>query len=134
VELGTDHAFVVHGAGQLDEISIAGPTIVAEVRAGSVQKFHVAPEDFGKKPAPLAAIQGGNPTENAALLRDLLGGVLESEADRVRRDIVAINASAALVAAGVAGNFREGAELAEQALGDGKAKDKLEALRRYGEA
>jgi len=134
VELGTEHAFVVHGAGKLDEISLAGPTIVAEVRAGSVRKFHVMPEDFGKRPASLAAIQGGSPAENAALIRDLLGGVFENEADRVRRDIVVINASAALVAAGVAGDFLEGAALAEQALRDGTAKAKLEALRRYGEA
>jgi anthranilate phosphoribosyltransferase len=133
VELGTEHAFVVHGAAKLDEISLAGPTIVAEVRAGSVRKFDVPPEDFGKKPALLQAIQGGNLAENAALIRDLLDGVVKTEADRVRRDVVVINASAALVAAGVAGNFREGAELAEKALREGSAALRLEALRQYGE-
>jgi anthranilate phosphoribosyltransferase len=132
-ELGTEHAFVVHGAGKLDEISLAGPTIMAEVRAGSVRKFAVVPEDFGKKPAPLEAIQGGNLAENAALIRDLLAGVVKTEADKARRDIVVINASAALVVAGVAGNFREGAELAEKALGEGSAARKLEALRQYGD-
>jgi anthranilate phosphoribosyltransferase len=132
-ELGTEHAFVVHGAGKLDEISLAGPTIMAEVRAGSVRKFAVVPEDFGKKPAPLEAIQGGNLAENAALIRDLLAGVVKTEADKARRDIVVINASAALVVAGVAGNFREGAELAEKTLGEGSAARKLEALRQYGD-
>src|SRR5579863_8497164 len=64
-ELGTEHAFVVHGAGKLDEISLAGPTIVAEVREGNVRKYHLMPEDFGKKLAPLAAIRGGNAADNA---------------------------------------------------------------------
>jgi anthranilate phosphoribosyltransferase len=131
-ELGTEHAFVVHGAGKLDEISLAGPTIVAEVHAGWVRKFEVTPEDFGKKPAPLEAIQGGGVAENAALIRDLLHGVVKTEGDRARRDIVVINASAALVAAGVAGNFREGAEMAEKTLRRGSAALKLEALRQYG--
>ena len=131
-ELGTEHAFVVHGAGKLDEISLAGPTIIAEVRAGSIRKFDVTPEDFGKKPAPLAALQGGGLAENAALIRGLLDGVYKTERDRARRDIVVINASAALVAAGVAGSFREGAELAEKTLREGSAALKLEALQRYG--
>lgn len=131
-ELGTEHAFVVHGAGKLDEISLAGPTVVAEVRAGTVRKFSLTPEDFGKEHAPLAAIRGGSPAENAALIQSLLAGTMESEEDKARRDIVVINASAALVAAGVARTFREGAELGEKALVEGAATGKLEALRRYG--
>jgi anthranilate phosphoribosyltransferase len=133
-ELGTEHAFVVHGAGKLDEISLAGPTIVAEVRAGAVRKFSVTPEDFGKKPAPLAAIRGGDLAENAALIRNLLAGVPATGDDGARHDIVVINASAALVAAGVAQSFREGAELAEKAIFEGAAASKLEALRRFGAA
>jgi anthranilate phosphoribosyltransferase len=135
-ELGTEQAFVVHGAGKLDEISLAGPTIVAEVRTGSVRKFQVMPEDFGKEPAPLAAIQGGSVAENAVLIRELLGGVANGEEleAQARQDVVIVNASAALVAAGVAGNFREGAELAERALRDGTAAHKLHALRQYGQA
>jgi anthranilate phosphoribosyltransferase len=133
-ELGTEHAFVVHGAGKLDEISLSGPTVVAEVRGGAVRKFSVTPEGFGKKPAPLAAIRGGDLAENATLIQDLLGGAAESEEHRARRDIVVINASAALVAAGVAGSFSEGAELAEATLVNGSALRKLNALRRYGGA
>lgn len=131
-ELGTEHAFVVHGAGKLDEISLAGPTEVAEVRDGKVRKFEVTPEAFGKKPAPLEAIRGGSPVDNAALIRSILAGIVESEVDQARKDIVVMNASAALVAAGVAKDFREGAESAERAIITGAAAEKLEALRKFG--
>ena len=134
VELGTRHAFVVHGAGKLDEISLAGPTIVAEVREGSVRKYHVMPEDFGKKPAPLQAILGGNAADNAALLLKLLAGSNDGEEGLARHDIVVINAAAALVAAGGAGSFREGAELAEKAIRSDAAQAKLQELRNFGEA
>src|SRR5262249_46328119 len=63
-KLGTEHALVVHGAGELDEISLSGPSMVAEVRTGRVRRFSVTPEDFGKKTAPLAAIRGGSLAEN----------------------------------------------------------------------
>lgn len=133
-ELGAEHAFVVHGAGKLDEISLAGPTVVSEVRLGAVRKFSVLPEDFGKKPAPLTAIRGGGLAENVVLIQNLLAGAAEDECGVARRDIVAINASAALVAAGVTDNFREGAELAEKALRAGAALRKLDALRCLGAA
>jgi anthranilate phosphoribosyltransferase len=132
-ELGTQHAFVVHGTGKLDEISLAGPTIMAEVREGSVRKYHVMPEDFGKKPAPLAAIRGGNAEDNARLLIELLEGSNDGEEGRARHDIVVVNAAAALVAAGRAGSFREGAELAEKAIRSGAAQVKLQELRKFGE-
>jgi anthranilate phosphoribosyltransferase len=131
-ELGTEHAFVVHGAGKLDEISLAGPTVVAEVRGGKVRRFEVTPETFGKKPVPLEAIRGGSPAENAKLIRRIFEGKVEDERDRARRDIVVINAAAALVAAGAAKDFVEGAEKAELAIVSGKAAEKLEALRRFG--
>ena len=133
-ELDTEHAFVVHGAGKLDEISLAGPTVVAEVRAGSVRKFSVTPEEFGKRAAPLAAIRGGGLARNVALIQSLLTGTAEDDEGIARRDIVVINASAALVAAGITDNVREGAELAEKALQDGAAAAKLDALRRFGAA
>jgi len=131
-ELGTDHAFVVHGAGKMDEISLAGPTIVAEVRGGKVRKYEVTPEQFGRQPAPLEAIRGGSLQDNAAVIQRIFGGVIENEEDRARRDIVVINASAALVAAGVVEDFRQGAEKAEQAIVSGAAAVKLEALRQFG--
>src|SRR5258708_11134580 len=104
VELGITRAFVVHGAGGLDEISLAGETLVAEVREGDIKRYTVAPEDFGIPRALLEAIRGGSPTENAAILQGIFGGQLGP-----RRDIVVINAAAALVAAGPAGAFFGGA-------------------------
>jgi anthranilate phosphoribosyltransferase len=132
-ELGTQHAFVVHGTGKLDEISLAGPTIVGEVREGSVRKYHLMPEDFGKKPAPLVAIRGGNAADNAELLLELLEDSNDGEEGRARHDIVVVNAAAALVAGGRAGSFREGAELAEKAIRSGAAQGKLQELRKFGE-
>ena len=132
-QLGTEHSFVVHGAGKLDEISLSGPTIVAEVRDGTVRKYELEPESFGKKAVPLAAIRGrGSVEENASLIERIFGGVIESVEDRARRDIVIINAAAALVAAGAAENFRDGAEKAEKAISTGLAAEKLQALRKYG--
>jgi anthranilate phosphoribosyltransferase len=131
-ELGTEHALVVHGAGKLDEISLAGPTIVSEVRGGSLRKYQVTPEQFGKKLAPLAAIRGGSIQDNAAVIRSIFDGIDESEEDRARRDIVVINASATLVAAGVAEGFLDGATQAEQAIVGGAARAKLEALQKFG--
>jgi anthranilate phosphoribosyltransferase len=116
----------------LDEISLAGPTIVAEVLVGKLRKFELTPEQFGKKTAPLEAIRGGSLQENAAVIRNIFNEIDESEEDRARRDIVVINASAALVAAGVAEDFRDGAAKAEQAIIGGAARAKLEALRKFG--
>jgi anthranilate phosphoribosyltransferase len=130
--LGTERAFVVHGEGRLDEISLAGPTLVADVREGRVSRYVLTPEAFGKEPAPLEAVRGGSPAENALLIRRLFAGEALSAPDRARRDIVVINAAAALVAAGVAAGFREGALLAEEAIRAGRAADKLEELRRFG--
>jgi anthranilate phosphoribosyltransferase len=122
-ELGVERAFVVHGAGGLDEISLAGETMVAEVRGGAVRRFTVTPEEFGVARAPLESIRGGTATENAALIRR----ILEGEAGPAR-DIVVINAAAALVAAGVADNFREAAGLASFVISSGAANEKLATL------
>ena len=126
--LGTEHAFVVHGAGKLDEISLAGPTMVAEVRDGEVRQYAISPATFGKQEAPLAAIRGGSPEENATLLRSVLDPAKGASA---ARDILVINAAAALVAAGAAADLRAGAEQAEEALQSGAAAAKLAALRQF---
>lgn len=126
VELGVERAFVVHGAGGLDEIALAGETQVAEVRHGSVRRYTVTPEEFGVARAAQEAIRGGDAAENAALIRRILAG--EPGAPR---DIVAINAAAALVAAGVSENFREGARRAAQAIDSGAAWEKLRELVEY---
>ena len=122
-ELDIERAFVVHGAGGLDEISLAGETMVAEVRAGGVRRFTVTPEEFGVARAPLESIRGGTPAENAVLIRRVLDGE-----DGPARDIVVVNAAAALVAAGTAADFREGAGLASFVISSGAAREKLAAL------
>ena len=122
-ELGVERAFVVHGAGGLDEVSLAGETMVAEVRGGAVRRFTVTPEEFGVTRAPLESIRGGTPAENAALIRR----IVEGEAGPAR-DIVVVNAAAALVAAGVAANFREAAGLASFVISSGAASEKLASL------
>ena len=125
-ELGTEHAFVVHGAGGLDEISLAGETMVAEVRDGKAQRFNVTPEEFGVKRAPIEAIRGGTAKENAALI----SRILEGEAG-APRDIVVINAAAALVATGISENFRDAADTARLAIDSGKACETLESLKAF---
>jgi anthranilate phosphoribosyltransferase len=124
--LGVERAFVVHGAGGLDEISLAGETLVAEVRDGTVHRYIVTPEDFGVARAPIEALRGGAAAENASIIRDILAGETGP-----RRDVVVANAAAALVAAGAAGNFREGAILAADALSSGAAGKKLASLAKF---
>jgi anthranilate phosphoribosyltransferase len=125
-ELGTHRAFVVHGAGGLDEISLSGETQIAEVRNGTVRRFTVTPEDFGVSRAPLEAIRGGTPQENASLIHSLLAGE-----PGPHLDIVVANAAAALVVTGVAGDFRSAAELARHAVTSGKASEKLDQLKNF---
>ncbi len=125
-ELGVRRAMVVHGAGGLDEISLAGETLVAEVDGGEIRRYSLTPEDFGVARAPLEAIRGGTPGENAAIIRGIFGGECGA-----RCDIVVVNAAAALVTSGVAGDFREAAELARKILASSAAAEKLAALARF---
>ena len=122
-DLGVRRAFVVHGSAGLDEISLAGDTLIAEVCNGAVKRFVVSPEDFGLPRASLAALHGGTPQDNAALIRALFQGQAGP-----RRDVVVMNAAAALVVTGMAGNFREAADLAARAISSGAAREKLDRL------
>jgi anthranilate phosphoribosyltransferase len=122
-ELGVERAFVVYGAGGLDEISLAGETKVGEVRGGALRVYEVTPEDFGLSRAPISAINGGDAPHNAELLRAILAGE-----PGPRRDIVIANAAAAIVAAGRAADFLEGARLAADSIDSGAAREKLDAL------
>ena len=122
-ELGSTRAFVVHGAGGLDEISLSGETRVGEVRDGTVRLFSVAPETFELGRAPLSALAGGGAQANAQTIRSILGGQAGP-----RRDIVLANASAALVAVGLAEDFAAGARLGALAIDSGAARAKLDAL------
>jgi anthranilate phosphoribosyltransferase len=122
-ELGVERAFVVHGSGGLDEISLAGETSLGEVHGGTVRLCEVTPEDFGLERAPISAILGGDAAHNAGIIRTILTG----EAGP-RRDIVVANAAAAIVAAGRAADFLEGAQLAAQSIDSGAARKKIDAL------
>jgi anthranilate phosphoribosyltransferase len=122
-ELEVQHAFVVHGVDGIDEVSLSDETEVAEVRPHSVQRYRVKPQDFGFLPARREELAGGDAAMNAKIIRDVLKG------DRgPQRDVVCINAAAALVAAGRAPNFRKGASLAAKAIDSGLARAKLQAL------
>jgi anthranilate phosphoribosyltransferase len=121
--LGLDRALVVHGADGLDEISISGPTKIGEVRGEWVRVYEVTPDQFGFKPAPLSSITGGDTRANA----DIIWKVLDGEKSP-RRDIVLMNAAAALVAAGKADSLKEAMPLAVNSIDSGAAKAKLGAL------
>ncbi len=114
-KLGSERAWVVHGEG-MDELTTTGTSVVAELRNGKVTSFEVKPEDLGLPRATRAAIAGGDPAENAARMR----AVLHGEPGPIR-DIVLLNAGAALVVAGRACTHREGLDLASQSIDGGKA-------------
>lgn len=122
-DLGAERALVVHGQDGLDEISISGPTLAAELRNGDIRTFEIVPEDAGLMRAPPDAIKGGDAAFNAKALRALLEG-----ADDPYRDVVALNAAAAFMVAGKAETLREGAKLADESLRSGKALAALNAL------
>ncbi|MDK2888902.1 MAG: anthranilate phosphoribosyltransferase [Thermoanaerobacter sp.] len=121
--LGTRRAFVVHGAGGLDEISPAGPAVVAEVREGDIREYSLDPADYGFAYTPVESLAGGNPEFNAALAREILRG-----ARGPCRDTVLLNAALGLVAAGRAEDLGRGLELAAASIDSGAAAGKLEEL------
>jgi anthranilate phosphoribosyltransferase len=121
--LGLRRALVVHGLDGLDEITITGPTRVAEARDGSVRTYEVDPEEFGMERATLADISGGDASENAAIVREVLSGKKSP-----RRDVVLLNAAAALVAAGRVDHLGDGVPVAAQSIDSSAAAAKLEAL------
>lgn len=122
-ELGVKRGFVVHGEDGLDEITISTNTFVAELKDSGVDNYSVCPEDFGIQRAPLSELAGGGRRENAELVREVLGG-----SRGPRRDVVLVNAAAALVAARRASGFKDGVALAAQSIDSGAARGKLEAL------
>ena len=121
--LGLRRALVVHGSDGLDEITITAATRIAEVREGQVHSYEVEPEEFGLQRATLEEISGGDAARNATLIREILAG--ENSA---RRDVVLLNAAAALVAAGRADHLRDAVPLAAKAIDSGAALAKLQAL------
>ncbi len=127
--LGLHRALVVHGLDGLDEITITAPTRVAEVREGTVRTYEVTPEEFGMNRATLDDIGGGDATANAGIIVAILAGKKSSA-----RDVVLLNAAAALVAAGRADHLADALPLASKAIDSGAAAGKLEALARFTNA
>ena len=122
--LGTERAWVVHGEDGLDEITLAGKTHVAEARNGEVKTFEIEPEDFGFEVGSLEHLRGGDTDANAQIVSEVLEGKRKDEA----RALVVMNAAAALLLGGAAGDLREAAGIAANAIDTGAAQAKLELL------
>jgi anthranilate phosphoribosyltransferase len=121
--LGSVRSFVVHGSDGLDEITVTGPTYVAELKDGKIRSFEITPEQFGIARADAAALRGGDNIVNATALRAVLAGEHNAYAD-----VSLLNAAAALVVAGKANEIGEGLELARTSLKGGHAEAALERL------
>jgi anthranilate phosphoribosyltransferase len=127
--LGLRRAVVVHGLDGLDEITITGPTRIAEVRQGNVRTYEVTPEEFGLKRAPIEELAGGDAAANAGIIRAILNG--EKSA---RRDVILLNAAAALVAGGRAHHLSEAMPIAVDSIDSGAAAKTLQDLVRFTNA
>ena len=123
-KLGSKRALVVHGAGNLDELTVTGETLVAELQDGKVSTYSINPEDLGFAKATLDQLQGGaDAAESAQQMKAVLGG--EKGA---KRDMVLLNSGAALMAAGICDDLRSGIVRAAETIDSGKALKKLEQL------
>jgi anthranilate phosphoribosyltransferase len=121
--LGARRAFVVHGAGGIDELSPAGPNLVCEVVDGGVREREIDPLELGIERCAPEDLRGGSPEENAAAIREVFAG-----GNGGRRDAILLNAAGAIAAGGHAEDLREGLELARKAVESGAAAERLEAL------
>jgi anthranilate phosphoribosyltransferase len=128
-QLGSRRAFVVHGAHGIDELSPAGPNLVAEVARGQVVERTIDPLELGVARCAPDELRGGTPAENAAAIRRVFDG-----ADGGARDAILLNAGGAIAAAGHAADLREGLELARKAVASGAAGERLEALVAFSQA
>jgi anthranilate phosphoribosyltransferase len=122
--LKTDRAWVVHGSDGLDEITLDGKTLVAEVQAQRVRTLTLSPDDFGLKPADTRYLKTRSPKESAKIISEVLSSRRRDEA----RSLVVLNAAAALVVGGVARDPMHAARMAEQSIDSGQAQNKLERL------
>jgi len=127
--LGTRQAIVVHGHSGLDELSTTGDNIVTELREGHIATYLLSPDQLGLKTARLEELKGGEPRENAEIALELLRGERGP-----KQDIVLFNASAALVAAGKASDFKQGMEIAFDSINSGRALNKLNQLIRLSQS
>ena len=126
-QLGVKRALVVSGRDHMDEITLSTKTVVSELKDGTVETYEIAPEDFGFKTVDLAELQGGTAAENAEITRAILSG----EERGAKREIVLLNAGAALYIGGKAESIADGIILAKEAIDSGKAAEVLENLANY---
>ena len=124
--LGAKRAFVVHGHDGLDEISICAPTRISELKDNMIRTYDIQPEQFFGESADPEWLRGGKPEVNAEITKKILAGEKGP-----KRNIVLLNSAAALTAAGIAADFKEGIRLAETSIDEGKAAEKLESLIRF---
>src|SRR5262249_18004122 len=122
--LGTERAWVVHGADGLDEVTTTSSTFVAEAAHDKVRTFEIAPGDFGLDNSKLDHLRGGDADGNASIIRDVLFGKRRDEA----RDLVAVNAAAALHVGGLGETLRDAARIAANSIDSGAASLKLSQL------
>ncbi|NDJ86506.1 MAG: anthranilate phosphoribosyltransferase [Chloroflexi bacterium] len=122
--LGSQAVFVVHGVGGLDEFSTLGSNHVAALRDGVIETYELDPAAYGLAPTTLEQIQGGDAETNATITRDVLGG----KGTQAQREIVMLNAAAALVVGGIATDIADGLQQAAEVLDSGRALDRLDAL------
>jgi len=127
--LGLRRAMVVHGMDGLDEITVTGPTRIAELRDGTVRSYEVTPEEFGITRGSIEDIFGGDAAANAAIIHEILGGRKSA-----KRDVVLLNAAAALVAGGKADHLAQAVPQAEKSIDTGAAAGKLDALVQFTNA
>lgn len=125
--LGSEHVLVVHASDGLDEISLAAPTFVAELKDGEIREYQIQPEDFGIKSQTLIGLSVNDAQESLALIRDALGK-RKTENGQKAADMIVLNAGAALYAADHASSLKEGMHLAQDALHTGLAWEKLDEL------
>lgn len=121
--LGSARAMVVHGLEGLDEISLCGPTKVAELRDGAVKEYTVEPEQYGLQRCRLEELHGGNPEQSALIVKAILDGNKGAT-----RDVVLLNGGAALYVSGRAATIQDGIQLAAESIDSGKARQKLAQL------
>jgi anthranilate phosphoribosyltransferase len=127
--LGARRAFVVHGAGGIDELSPAGPNLVCEVQGGRTRRREIDPQDFGVPRCHPGDLAGGSPADNARTIREIFAG-----SDGPKREAVLLNAAGAIAAGGHSRNLREGYRLAAEAVDSGAAGERLEALVAFSRA
>jgi anthranilate phosphoribosyltransferase len=127
--LGAEHAFVIHGADALDELSVTGQNKISRLHNGHIETYYLDPQDLGLPRARLSELTGGSVEDNAAITRALLAG-----GNGPKRDVILLNAAAVLIAGSKASSFSDGLELAAEAIDNGSAQRKLHQLVEFSQS